>query len=431
MRSRDFLSFKLLALIAIATVAAACLATTPAHSAEYQELLYVENPDGALLSYKIELDGALTVIGTLAGVALPRRFEGPPAVSLVVQPGGRFAYSAGSSPTIKCYALDRDDGRLIANPTACTPPIAIGVPTMSPHGRVLYVGSYNEGVHPYAVDQTTGNLTKVERNSAPRTGGKLVLTQSGKFAYVVHYRANNITSYRIDPDGSMQLVGGMKGVPTGDKPTDLVVDPGGSFAYAVNSWDDSISEYFIDPGTGALRINPKTPSIGTGSVPNAIVIDGGGKFLYCTNSNGSSISQYRIESDGTLTSIGVTRAAGIGMEPIVTDPAGKLVYVQINVGRNKTFLIGYRIAGDGSLVGPVPAPIPVIGDAPDFAPATSWIGPKPTVQIVKRDVTPLMRMKSSVAGTFTETGRMTPLGYMRSLGGTLLPDGRVFLPEQD
>jgi 6-phosphogluconolactonase (cycloisomerase 2 family) len=428
-RSEDFLRSKLLTLTAILAVTVACSPTTPAHCAESRELLYVETPKGAVASCKIERDGALTLVGTLAGVAPPARFSGPPAVSLVVQPGGRFAYSTGSSFTIMCYSLDPNDGRLVPNPAACAPPIRIeGGLTMSPQGRVLYAAAYNESPHLYAVDQATGRLTKVESKPAPGTDGKLVLTQSGKFAYVVHSRSNYITSYRINGDGSMRLVSGMKGVPTGDRPVDMAVDPGGNFAYAVNSFDDTISEYFIDPGSGALRINPKTPTIGTGSVPNAIVIDGSGRFLYCTNSNGKSINQYRIESDGSLTLVGVTNAAGIGVGFMVTDPAGKFIYLQAWVLRDDTVIIGYRIAGDGSLIGPLTAPIPVLPNAPGYTPAASWIGSRPNVQIAKRDVTPLMRMETSVAGTFTETGRMTPPGFA---GGTLLPDGRLFLPEED
>jgi 6-phosphogluconolactonase (cycloisomerase 2 family) len=437
-RSRDFLSFKLLALIAIATVAAACLVTTPAYSAKYQELLYVENPDGALLSYKIERDGALTLIGTLGTkrqTALP--FSAPSVVTIAVQPGGRFAYSTdpfqgGISFAMKCYIVDSGDGRLLPNPDACSPLVTIqGVLTMSPPGRALYLSQYDQAIYPYAIDQATGRVSKVGSKVESGMLDVPVLTASGKFAYVLHRRANNITSYKVAADGSMRLVSGSEGVPTGTKPVAMVVDPGGYFAYVANSGDDTISEYFIDPLTGALKVNPNAPMIRTGKVPSSIVIDASGRFLYCANSADESINHYRVEADGSLQIFGgVTEATGaIGNGVMTTDPAGKFLYVRVGAGRKD--LIGFKIANEGQLQRLGSAPIAVIADAPGFTPVASWIGSRPAVQIAKRDVTPLMRMKTSVAGTFTETGRMTPPTYQRSLGGTLLPDGRVFLPEQD
>jgi 6-phosphogluconolactonase (cycloisomerase 2 family) len=437
-RSRDFLSFKLLALIAIATVTAACLATTLAHSAEYQELLYVENPDGALVSYKIEPDGALTLIGTVGTErqkALP--FSAPSVVTIAVQPGGRFAYSTdpfqgGISFAMKCYIVDSGDGRLLPNPDACSPLVTIqGVLTMSPPGRALYLSQYDQAIYPYAIDQATGKVSKVGSKVESGMLDVPVLTLSGKFAYVLHRRANNITSYRVAADGSMRLVSGSEGVPTGTKPVAMVVDPGGYFAYVANSGDDTISEYFIDPLTGALEINPKAPMIRTGKVPSSIVIEASGRFLYCANSADESINHYRVETDGSLQIFGgVTEATGaIGNGVMATDPAGKFLYVRAGDGRKD--IIGFKIANEGQLQRLGSAPIAVIADAPGFTPVASWIGSRPAVQIVKRDVTPLMRMKTSGAGTFTETGRMRPPSYRRLVRGTLLPDGRVFLPEED
>ncbi len=418
-----------LTLIAILAIAMTCCRP---RGAETREFLYIESPEGALSTYKIEPDGALTLTATLAGVAQPGRYEGPPIVSITVQPGGRFASATVPYQSGGCYTVDSNDGRLVPNPGACAPPAtAWGGMTISPQGRYLY-----DGPDLYELDRVTGRVTrkvtKVQSELKIGTYWKLVLAQSGKFAYAMNEGSNNITSYRIDADGSLRLVSGIEGVPTGDSPSDMVVDPGGYFAYALNAGDDTISEYFVDPRNGELRINPQTPTIRTGSRPTSAVIDGSGRFLYCTNSNDESINEYRIESGGSLSFAGTVKAAGIGWEPMMTDPAGRFVYLQVGT-EEKAGIIGFRIADDGHLIRIKSAPIPVIGaDTPFFVPASARLGSRPDVQIVQRDITPLMEMKTPIAGTFTETGRMTPAMYVaRSVGGTLLPDGRVFLPEED
>jgi Lactonase, 7-bladed beta-propeller len=426
MRSVNFL--RSLTLVAILAVAMTCCRPRGT-----REFLYIESPEGALSTYKIEPDGALTLTATLAGVAQPSQFEGPPVISITVQPGGRFASATVPYQGSRCYTVDSNDGRLVPNPGACAPPAtAWGGMTMSPRGRFLY----DDGADLYEIDRVTGRVTekvtKVQSALDLGTDWKLALAQSGKFAYVLHQGTNNISSYRIDADGSMRLISGLEGVPTGDSPSDMVVDPGGYFAYALNAGDDTISEYFIDPRNGELRINSQAPTIRTGSRPTSAVIDGSGRFLYCTNSIDESINQYRIESDGSLSFAGRITAAGIGEESMMTDPAGKFIYLQVGT-EEKAGIIGFRIASDGHLIRIKLAPIPVIGaDWPFFLPASAWLGSRPDVQIVKRDVTPLMRMKTPIAGTFSETGRLTPAMYVtRSVGGTVLPDGRVFLPEED
>ena len=427
-RSENSIRSQLFTLFAAIAMLTACSPTTPTYCAESREFLYIEDPDGALSSYKIEPDGELTLTATLAGASEPERYTGPPTLALAVQPGGRFAISWDQTRgDMKCYSVDPNDGRLATNPAACAPPaVAGGGLTTSAAGRLSYVGP-----HPYAIDRASGKVVAVDSKLGFSGAWDLVLARSRKFAYLMYDKANFITSYRIHAGGAMRLVSGMKGVPTEVSPSDFVLDPGGYFAYAV-SRADIISAYFIDPHNGALRVNPKTPTIRTRSGAISAVIDGSGRFLYCTNSDDETISQYRIESDGSLSFAGATSAPGVGEESMVTDPAGKFIYIQVGTPE-KASLIGFRIADDGQLIRINLAPIPIIGaDSPYFLPTPAWIGSAPAVKVVQRDVTPLTRMKTSIAGTFTETGLMAPIPpmYIWRSEGTLLPDGRVFIPEE-
>jgi DNA-binding beta-propeller fold protein YncE len=99
-------------------------------------------------------------------------------------------------------------------------------------------------------------------------------------------------------------------VATGDAPTAIAVDPTSKYAYVVNRNDNTVSMYTIDPTTGNLTLNATTANptgaIVTGTEPFRIIFDPSGKFLYVTNEGGVAASIYTVNSDGTLTSAGMT-----------------------------------------------------------------------------------------------------------------------------
>ena len=128
---------------------------------------------------------------------------------------------------------------------------------MSLHGEFLYVFQYDQAIYPYAIDQSTGHLNMVGSKVESGIFGPPALTESGKYTYILHRRANNIASYRIASDGSMQPIRGVSIVPTGARPYSLTIDPTENFAYVANLFDETISDYFVDPVNGALKINPK------------------------------------------------------------------------------------------------------------------------------------------------------------------------------
>ena len=110
-------------------------------------------------------------------------------------------------------------------------------------------------------------------------------------------------------------------VSAGNAPTAIAVDPSSRFAYVVNRLDNTLSMYAINPDTGNLTLNstatnPKA-TIATGTQPFRIDFDPAGKFVYVTN-EGSAASIYTVNSDGTLTSTGITGVATGSLSTAIT-----------------------------------------------------------------------------------------------------------------
>ena len=92
-----------------------------------------------------------------------------------------------------------------------------------------------------------------------------------KFAYVVNFWVNNVTTYSIHPvTGALTEVG--TELPVGNIPLAVTADPSGKFVYVANASADSLTTFSIDQTTGALTdVGTVTPA---GDGPRAIAILG-------------------------------------------------------------------------------------------------------------------------------------------------------------
>jgi 6-phosphogluconolactonase len=91
----------------------------------------------------------------------------------------------------------------------------------------------------------SGGLTPIS-SSVPdgQTAACWVVIAKGRFAYTTNTGSNNISSYTIDRQGELTLLGSMAGV-TGAAPTDAALSKGDRFLYALNSMDGTISWFRV------------------------------------------------------------------------------------------------------------------------------------------------------------------------------------------
>jgi len=220
-------------------------------------------------------------------------------------------------------------------------------------GKFTYVThSAANNVSMYSIEPTTGTLKPVGTVAAGTSPMSMVVDPSGKFAYVANQASNDISMYTINPTtGALQPTGT---VATGTFPISVAVDPSDKFAYVANEGSNDISMYTINATTGALE--PLGP-IAAGVAPTSVAVDPSGKFVYVTNAelngppevntNNGNVSMYAINStSGTLEALG-TIATGMYPRSVAVDPSGKFAYVA-NCGdfeRNQGDVAMYAING--------------------------------------------------------------------------------------
>jgi 6-phosphogluconolactonase (cycloisomerase 2 family) len=115
------------------------------------------------------------------------------------------------------------------------------------------------------------------------------------------------------------------------------------------------------------------------SIPNAIVLDPAGAFAYVTSSASSTvsgsaniISSFKVNSDGTLSSVGTANFGGgaspAGQTGLAIDSAGKYLFVADVVSNVGGAVSVFSIGSGGSLTevagSPFPLPIPLAGTTP-------------------------------------------------------------------
>jgi 6-phosphogluconolactonase (cycloisomerase 2 family) len=188
--------------------------------------------------------------GFLANVAA---YATNSSYEVVVDPTGRFVYTAGSNSLINMWSINTVDGTLNNLGTISSGGFSYSL-AIHPSGRFLYadVWSGSGPINIYSINQNTGILS-------------------------------NISSYvrgSIDTGGSHRIK----------------IDPTGRFLYATRlpNAGGGITQYSINQATGEITPVANLTSSLSGNQP--IVIDTFGRFLYTSNYSESNIVQYALNN---------------------------------------------------------------------------------------------------------------------------------------
>lgn len=114
--------------------------------------------------------------------------------------------------------------------------------------------------------------------------------------------ASAASSYDVDRRGLLSTISASVGT-NQTANCWVVVTPSGRFAYVTNTGSGSISGYAIDfDGTiELLDAGGRTAVTGDGSAPIDLALTDNGRFLYSLNSGANTIGAFRVQSDGSLT----------------------------------------------------------------------------------------------------------------------------------
>ncbi|MDO4629502.1 MAG: beta-propeller fold lactonase family protein [Planctomycetia bacterium] len=191
----------------------------------------------------------------------------------------------------------------------------------APNGRVyvcdlgadkIWILRWEETVTKSGTESESGNVVKRKliRNipysvtARPGCGPRhMVFHPTLPLAYVNNELFNDVTVYRILPDGMLDEIQIIETIPRENRGKNFIavsemrLTPDGKFLYVANRGHNSITAFRVEED-GRLTFLETEPT--TGSTPRGLVMDPTGKFLVSPNRNGV-IQLLKIESDGTLT----------------------------------------------------------------------------------------------------------------------------------
>ncbi len=367
---------------------------------------------------------ALAITALLAAACGNSIYSGvgsSPAATTTSTPGtGKFLYAGNhSAGTISEYQRSSSNGALTSIGSAASGvkkgPVGI---TTNPNGKFLYVANPGDGLHQFAINQSSGALTSLTGNDGLVAAGDapqwvaISSGGSGTFAYAPNFNDGSVSQYVVASDGKLQSNGvaasGLLKNPFGAVATSsflYVSDHGngtivsfpinsdGTLATSTASAVDSSSQaartpvvviltldgkflYASDNTTGFVSVFPaggsalssliqSVQSAASGAVGLALAsMSNGNEFLYVANQKANSISRYAVNSStGILTAAGVVTgslAFPTGLVVGITGSASFL-YVANQTGRS---IVKYTInAVNGALSNPASV---ATGSAPQF-----------------------------------------------------------------
>ena len=246
----------------------------PASIAVHRDLVYVLNAGntGIVQGFRIRGHRLRPIAGSARSLGLanenPPNFLTSPGQVGFTPGGGKLIVTTKASDSHILVFRVRRDGTLsttpVVNDSATPVPFAF---TFSPQGRLVDGEAAMSTVTTYVINRD-GTLTDPKSAS----DGQMALcwiVRAGGFYYVSNTASNNVSGFRVAPDGQPSLIGGSQVLATTNAgPIDMTVS---------------------------------------------------GRFLYVQTGTAGTVDGFRINGDGTLTPIGVVTGLPVGQEGIASN----------------------------------------------------------------------------------------------------------------
>lgn len=188
--------------------------------------------------------------------------SGPRMHMIRADPTGKFVVAVNAGlDRILVWSIDLSTGHLMP---AAVPAISLEPGSAPRHlvfgrnGRILYVICEQDAVvRSFHFDPQTGGLVPFEAvGTLPKDyagsnlSAEVVISPGGRFLYVTQRLHDAISVLRIAADGRLDLID--ETWTRGDYPRGCAIDPQGRFLFACNQKADNVTSFRIDPDTGKL-----------------------------------------------------------------------------------------------------------------------------------------------------------------------------------
>jgi len=263
-------------------------------------------PTGAVSAFKIEKDGALTLLNQL-----PSMGADPAHVS--VSKSGKFVlvanYSGGSVASFKIM----DDGRLqLASSVQHSGATGPHPNQQAPHahfianddqGQRVFVADLGlDQVLVYALDEATGALTPNVppfANTPPGAGPRhLAFERQGRFVYSNNELAQTVTVFARDATTqALTPIQTLSSLLPGDaqqgQSSEIALSPDGNHLYVGNRGPNSVAVFDVSMPSGQLNLKATVPT--GGNWPRDFKLDPSGRFLVVGNNRSGDVTVFALD----------------------------------------------------------------------------------------------------------------------------------------
>jgi len=288
----------------------------------------------------------LRILAVLAIATVKARAAGDQLVYVGTYSGGK-----SSSKGIYVYSLDSKTGKVEPMGLAAEAknPSFLAIAPDRKHLYAVSEGDGREGgVSSFSIDQKTGSLTFINRQSSKGAGPCHVsVDATGRVLMVANYGSGHIASLPINPDGSLGEAASshLQGPASNADPKrqkgphahSINPDKTNKFAFACDLGCDKVFIYKLDPMSAKLTPNdPPFASVPPAGGPRHFAFHPSGKFAWANNEMALTVTGFAYDADkGALTPIETvsTLPPGVSVIPAYSTaetqahPGGKFVYV--------------------------------------------------------------------------------------------------------
>jgi 6-phosphogluconolactonase len=242
----------------------------PTSVTTHGRLLYVLNAGSdQITGFVIGGDGTLTPLPGSTR-ALSGSATGPAEVEFD-RGGDLLAVTEKDTGKIDTYTVGRDGRPSAPNVQTSTGQTPFGF-SFTKRDRLIVSEAFGgapgaSAVSSYDVDPFGGIAPISPSTPTGQTAACwIVVTANGRFTYTTNTGSNNISAYRIAPDGSLSLLDGGVSATTGAAPTDLALSDGSRHLFALNSGAGTVSAFRVqhDGGLAPVDVAGALPAGATG-----------------------------------------------------------------------------------------------------------------------------------------------------------------------
>jgi 6-phosphogluconolactonase len=260
-------------------------------------------------------------------------------------------YTDGKSKGIYLFRLNTATGKLTPEGVAAETPNPTFL-AIHPTRKYLYAaneisnydGANAGAISSYSVDQKSGKLTFLNRQSTKGPGPcHLIVDKTGKYVLFANYGGGSVGVLPIHPDGSLAPASAFiqhkgssvnKQRQEGPHGHSINLDSSNKHAYAADLGLDKVLIYKFNSNDGTLKPNDHPfVSIAPGSGPRHFAFHPSGKYAYVINEMANTVTAFSYSpGSGALAEIQTISSLPKGFTgtsytaEVVVHPSGKFLY---------------------------------------------------------------------------------------------------------